>query len=187
MSNYMEQIKAFFHYTLKYTFNTEFWVKTAIEIFILLIIICFFLKLIIAIARKIAKMLLIIADFIIYDVAFPIGVELSDFFEYKFGSQKWRLRSNNIKKKILDHDIAQEKKENKEEPAIAKGHSGKYIVAFIILISYINFFHYCLPDVRMYYPVFFIPEKIMVEIEYFLTDVVFKTDEEAIPSFYELI
>lgn len=187
MSNYLEQIRAFFHYTFKYAFNIEFGVRVAIEILILFIIAYFLLKLVTAIACKIAKILLVIADFIVYDVVSPIGIKLADFFEYKIGSPKWKLRSNNIKQKVLDHDGEEKDKKNQEKATSKKSYIKRYVVAFIILVVYIEFFHYCMTNVREYYPVFFIPEDIIVNSEYFLENIVFATNEEAIPSFYELI
>lgn len=187
MSNYADQIRAFFHYTLKYAFNIEFGVRVAFEILFMLIIFHLLLKLVTAIARKIVKTLLVIVDFFAYDVVFPIGIKIADFFEYKIGSPKWKLRSNNIKQKILDHDAMQEDEKNKEEATSKKKYTGWYVLAFIILVGYIEFFHYCLPNTRTNYSVFFIPENIIVDSEYFLENIIFETDEEAIPSFYELI
>lgn len=186
MSNYADQIRAFFHYTFKIVFNIEFGLRILFEILILLIIIHFILKIITAVTRVIMNKLLVIADFFVYDVFYPIGIKTADYFEYKLGSPKWKSRSNKIKQKVLDHDAAQEDEQTKKRLIFPIKIVGLYILVYIILVSYIELFHYCLPHTRANYPIFFVLEDIIIEGEYFIENIVFETDEEAIPSFYEL-
>lgn len=189
MSEYVDQLKAFFHYTLKHAFAFEFGVRILVEITILLIIVYFILKFIIKVACKITKFFSVGIDFIYYDLCLPICKVITDQFAYKLGSLKWQERADRIKQMILKHDDKQLDQNEKETEEIEKkmGLTRYFVFAFIILVGYLESFHYLLPNVKENYSVFFLPESIILNGENFLENVVFETDEKAIPCFYDLV
>lgn len=189
MSEYVDQLKAFFHYTLKHAFAFEFGIRILVEITILLIIVYFILKFIIKVVRKIIKFLSVGIDFISFDLFLPICKVITDQFAYKLGSLKWQERADRIKQMILKHDEKQLDQNEKEIEKIEKKKSlARYFVfVFIILVVYLESFHYLLPNVKENYSVFFLPESVILIGEHFLENVVFETDEKAIPCFYDLV
>lgn len=189
MSEYVDQLKAFFHYTLKHAFAFEFGVRILVEIVILLIIVYIILKFIIRVTSKIVRFLSVSIDFISYDVCLPICKVVTDQLAYKLGSPKWQERADRIKQMILKHDEKQLGQNEKEIEEIEKkkGLAKCFLFAFIILVGYLESFHYLLPNVKENYSVFFLPESIILKGENFLENVVFETDEKAIPCFYDLV
>lgn len=189
MSDYVNQLKAFFHYTLQHAFAYEFGVRILVEIFILLFIAYFIFILITRVTSKIIKVFSAVIDFISYDIFLPICKALTDQFAYKIGSLKWQERAGRIKQIILKHDEKQIGQNEKQIDQNEKKKSfiGYFVLAFIILIGYLESFHYLLPNVKENYPVFFLPESLILKSENFFEDVVFETDEKAIPCFYDLV
>jgi len=189
MSEYVDQLKAFFHYTLKHAFAFEFGVRILVEILILLFIAYFILKFIIRVTSKIIKLFSVVIDFISYDLFLPICKAITDQFAYKIGSLKWQERASRIKQMILKHDEKQIGQNDKQigQNEKKKSLAGYFVLAFIILIGYLESFHYLLPNVKENYPVFFLPESFILKSENFLENVVFETDEKAIPCFYDLV
>lgn len=186
MSEYVDQLKAFFHYTLKHAFSFEFGVRILVEVSVLLFITYFILKLITKVTYKIIKVFSVFIDFISYDIFLPICKAITDQFAYKIGSLKWQKRADRIKQMILKHDEKQTG-QNEEQAEKKKSFAGYFVLAFIILIGYLESFHYLLPNVKENYSVFFLPESFILNSENFWENVVFETDENAIPCFYDLV
>lgn len=186
MSEYADQLKAFFHYTLKHAFAFEFGVRILVEIFILLFIAYFLFKFLTRVTSKIIKLLSVVIDFISYDLFLPICKAITDQFAYKIGSLKWQERANRIKQMILKHDEKQLGQNGKQigQNKKKKNLVGYFVLMFIILVGYLDSFHYLFSNVKENYPVFFLPESLIHKSENFLENVVFETDEKAIPCFY---
>lgn len=189
MSEYVDQLKAFFHYTLQHAFAFEFGVRILVEISVLLFIAYFVLQLMTWAIRKFFKFFSVVTDFIAYEIILPICKAITDQFAYKIGSLKWQGRADRIKQVIFKHDEKQigEKDKKIDQNEKKKSSAGYYALAFIIIIGYLESFHYLLPNVKENYPVFFVPENLILNSENFLENVVFETDENAIPCFYELV
>lgn len=196
MSEYVDQLKAFFHYTLQHAFSFEFGVRILVEVPVLMFIVSFIFKLITKVTSKIFKVFSVVIDFIAYDIFLPIGKTITDYFAYKIGSLKWQKRADKIKQMILKHDekqagqieqqIEHTKKQMKQTEK-KKSFAGYSVLVFIILIGYLESFHYLFPNVKESYPVFFLPESLILNSENFWENVVFETDEKAIPCFYDLV
>lgn len=182
MSEYVDQLKAFFHYTLQHAFEFEFGVRILVEISVLLFIVYFILKLTTKVISKIIKIFSVVIDFISYDIFLPSCKAIADYFAYKIGSLKWQERADMIKQMILKHDGKQMIQNKKKRSFI-----GYFVLVFLILIGYLESFHYLLPNVKENYPVFFLPESFILKSENFLENVVFEIDEQAIPCFYDFV
>ena len=189
MSEYADQLKAFFHYTLQHAFAFEFGVRILVEIFSLLFIAYFILKFIARVTSKIIKVFLAVIDFISYDILLPICKAITDQFAYKIGSLKWQERAGSFKQMILKHDEKQTCQNDRQicQNDKKKSFIGYFVLTFIILIGYLESFHYLLPNVKENYAVFFLPENFILKSEDFLENVVFETDESAIPCLYDLV
>jgi len=180
MSDMLDQIRAFFYYSLKHLFAVEFGIRVLFIVFIILLLLYVVFRLSFWILRKVKSVFKVAFDFISCDVVLPACIIISEKFAYKLGSMKWQNRADKLKKRIIDK---QEKRSPRKSSNKAK-HILTFAIIYLTLIAYIVSFHYLLDDRRENYTVFFIPENMILRIEDYLINTLFYTDEYDTPCFF---
>jgi len=175
------QIKAFFHYTLKHLFTTEFGLRAAIELLVLILSFYFACKLIIFIFIKIITGFLFIFNFINRKLIMPVYIRLIETIAYRFGNSNLQNKSEELKTTFNEKYNCKDGRNNK---AKKRKFGWIFAVAYILVASYTICIHYLMVDRKEIYNAFFIPENKMVSLENYLVYTTFRTDEYQFACFY---
>ena len=187
MSEYFDQLKAFFHYLFKHIFEIEFVIRILFELLLCFLIIWTLLKLFKWLAKKASKVFFYIYNFFVYEAIFPILIRISDKFAYNMGGPKWQDRANKLREIANNHGTLKESKEELKPETKKKSFKKFYIGSYIFLVAYLLCFHYLLQDVQAGYSIFFVPEKLIYSCESFLTNTFFSTNENNIACFFTFL
>lgn len=174
ISDYGKQLKAFFHFTFKHIFEIEFGGRVVVEILILVSIMYFLLNNICKITRK----AIIFVTFMYCELFMPLRVRMYEKLAFSTSNPNWQERADEIK------DAFKKRKSECKITNKQKNHTGWWIFIYIFLITWVIGFHYFGESKRNNYEVFFLGENAILEMEDWVTNIVFSTDENVIPCFY---
>lgn len=174
ISEYGNQIKAFFHFMFKHFFEVEFSFRVIVEILLFVICIYIFSNML----HKIISKFKIVTGFINRELVIPLRVRLFEKLAFMTNNPNWQDRANKIK------DVFKESKKDCKKNNNKKSHAGLWIFIYIVLTSWIIGFHYYGEEKHSSYEVFFLGENVMLAIEEWITDTLFKTDESSVECFF---
>ena len=184
MSDYAEQIRAFFHYSLKHIFEIEFGIRTVIYLLLCLLATYFLLKIFYKLVRIAAKHAAILARFFFYDAVLPFSIIIVDKLAAAMESKRWQNRADKLRAIARIHDDSDNVGFPKKAREKNKPLHLIYVMGSVLLWLYLLSFHYLLPQLKSDYEFFFMPENALISFEYKLVHDVFQTDEDAIPCIY---
>lgn len=174
ISEYGEQVKAFFHFMFKHLFEVEFGIRVAIEILIFVVLVYVLSK----ICQKIISKSIARIAFINRELVVPLRVRLFEKLAFSTSNPNWQERANKIK------DAFKEKKDECNKKNSNKSHIGCWIIIYLVLTAWIIGFYYYGEEKRSSYEVFFLGEKAILAFEEWTTNSLFNTDEKAIECFF---
>lgn len=174
ISEYVNQIKAFFHFMFKHLFEIEFGFRVSIEILIFIVVICKLLKK----CLKIINNAKVSIGFIYQELILPLRVRLFEKMAFSTSNPNWQERANKIK------DEFNEKKNNGPKKEKNKSYAGRCFFIYIVLTAWIIGLHYYGTDKRNNYEVFFLGEDAILTFEEWTVNTFFYTDENAIECFF---
>lgn len=170
ISEYGEQIKAFFHFAFKHFFEFEFGIRVSVEILIFVIVIY--------ILSKIIGKIRIVTDFIYRELVMPLRVRLLEKLAFETSNPNWQERANKIKDTFKKNSNKNIKNNNK------KSHAKRWILIYVSFVVWIVGFHYLGEEKRNSYEVFFLGEKAILEFEEWTTNTLLSIDEHNTECFF---
>lgn len=174
ISEYGEQIKAFFHFAFKHFFEFEFGIRVSVEILIFVILIYILSKIIGKIVGKIRT----VTDFIYRELVMPLRVRMLEKLAFETSNPNWQERADKIKDTFKKSGNKNIKNNNK------KSHAGRWILTYVVFVAWIVGFHYLGEEKRNSYEVFFLGEKAILEFEEWTTNILLSIDEHNTECFF---
>jgi hypothetical protein len=181
MSDIFIQIRAFLHYSYKHALAAEFGIRAAIEILLLILALYIVYKFIRFLISRFFGVINSIGGFFYYRFILPVNIRWIEFVAYR--SSNPDLQDKSERKKAAANavmDGSAERGKNKKKIRFG----WIFVIAYILIASYIVGFHYFLTDKREAYNVFFIPEYQLTNTENYVLNTLLYTDEQSIACFF---
>lgn len=174
MSEYGNQIKAFFHFMFKHFFEIEFGVRVAIELLICVVFVFILSKICYKFIGKIKNS----TAFINRELVGPLRVRFFEKLAFSTNNPNWQEKANKIKDAFKNNNSGSKVKNDKNS------HTNKWIIVYLLLIAWIIGFHYFGEEKRSNYEVFFWGENTILKIEEWTINNFFDADENNIECFF---